>query len=111
MLKKIIRVVITIPIAIILIALSIANRGEVTLALNPFEPSDRLLSVSAPFFVYLFATLIIGMAMGSVLTWFSQGRHRKRARFEAAESQKWHIEADRQKAKADGLANKMINPV
>lgn len=111
MLKKIIRVVITIPIAIVLIMLSIANRGEVTLALNPFKPTDLLLSVTAPFFVYIFVSLMLGMAIGSVVTWLSQGRHRKRARQEAAESHKWHVEADRQKAKADNLANKMINPV
>lgn len=111
MLKKIIRIVLFIPIAIILVVLSIANRQTIDLALNPFEPSDPILSVSAPFFVYLFVMLMIGMAIGSFMTWLSQGRHRKRARAEAAESHKWHVEADRQKAKADDLASKMITPV
>lgn len=111
MLKKIIRIVIFIPIAIVLIVLSIANRQEVTLALNPFEPADPMLSITAPFFVYVFLSIMFGIAVGSFLTWLSQGRHRKRARDEAAESHKWHVEADRQKAKADDLANKMITPV
>lgn len=111
MLKKIVRVVLTIPIAIILITLSIANRDHVTLALNPFDPSDQMLAITAPFFVYIFLSLMIGMAIGSFLTWLSQGRHRKRARLEAAESHKWHVEADRQKAKADGLANQITTPL
>lgn len=108
MFKKIIRVVVFIPIALVLILLSIANRQSVTLALNPFEPTDALLSVSAPFFVFLFIALMIGMVLGSVITWFKQGKHRQRARVEAAESVKWHVEADRQKEKADNLANQMV---
>ncbi len=108
MFKKIIRVVVFIPIALVLILLSIANRQSVTLALNPFEPTDALLAVSAPFFVFLFIALMIGMVLGSVITWFKQGKHRQRARVEAAESVKWHVEADRQKEKADNLANQMV---
>jgi uncharacterized membrane protein YgaE (UPF0421/DUF939 family) len=108
MFKKIIRVVIFIPIALVLILLSSANRQSVTLALNPFEPTDTLLSVSAPFFVFLFIALMLGMVMGSMITWFKQGKHRQRAREEAAESTKWHVEADRQKEKADNLANQMV---
>ncbi len=41
MTKKLINLVILLPIAIILIVLSVANRHAVTLSLNPFEPSDR----------------------------------------------------------------------
>lgn len=108
MFKKIIRIVLFIPIAVILILLSIANRQSVTLALNPFEPADTVLSVSAPFFVFLFVALMIGMLMGSMITWFKQGKHRQRARDEAAESTKWHVEADRQKEKADSLANQVV---
>lgn len=111
MVKKIIRVVIFIPIAIVLILLSIANRQSVTLAFNPFDPRDQVLSVSAPFFVYLFIALMLGMIIGSMLTWFSQGKYRERARQTAAESQRWHSEADRQKAKADDLANRLVESV
>lgn len=111
MLKKIIWVVFFIPVAIILILLSIANRDVVTLALNPFEPSDTLLSVSAPFFMFILIALMVGMVLGSVMTWFKQGKHRSRARQNSAESEKWHTEADRQKSKADDLAKQLISPV
>tara|TARA_R110002126_G_scaffold136226_1_gene280783 strand:- start:553 stop:888 length:336 start_codon:yes stop_codon:yes gene_type:complete len=109
MFKKIIRVVFFIPVAIILLFLSIANREPVSLALNPFDPADTFLSVSAPFFVFIFITLMIGMILGSVMTWFAQGKHRQRARQVSAESDKWHTEADRQKEKAENLANQMIS--
>ncbi|MCY1664920.1 DUF1049 domain-containing protein [Rhizobium sp. SL86] len=81
--KKILGLVIFVPLAVVLIVLCVANRQTVTLALNPFRPDDVVLSLSAPFFVFLFFTLILGMFIGSFVTWLSQGRYRKQARTEA----------------------------
>lgn len=101
MARKLINIVILLPIAIVLIVLSVANRETVTLALNPFDPSDSLLSLSAPFFVFLFAALMLGMIIGSAATWFRQGKYRKKARTEAREAVKWHTEADKQRERAE----------
>jgi Protein of unknown function (DUF1049). len=98
MVKRIISLLILVPVAIVLVVLSVANRQTVTLALNPFETSDRVLSVSAPFFVFLFAALIAGMVIGSVATWFKQGKYRAKARTQQREAVKWQTEADRLKA-------------
>ena len=104
MLKRIVSLVIMIPLGIVLIVLSVANREFVTLALNPFRPDDQFLSVSAPFFVFLFVALIIGLIVGAAATWLTQGKYRKRARNEAREAQKWHAEADRFKVRAEQIA-------
>ncbi|MCY0149556.1 DUF1049 domain-containing protein [Hoeflea sp. G2-23] len=104
MIKRIIALVIFVPLAIVLIMLSVANRTAVTLALNPFQPEDQVLSLTAPFFVFLFVALIVGMILGSLATWFKQGKHRKQARVNANEAVKWHTEADREKAKAKQIA-------
>lgn len=100
MIKKIVNLVILVPLGIVLIVLSVANRQTVTLALNPFTPEDTLLSVTAPFFVFLFLALIAGMVIGSVGTWFTQGKHRKRARAETRAAIRWRTEADKQKGRA-----------
>jgi uncharacterized integral membrane protein len=110
MVKRIVALVILVPLAIVLVMLSVANRTAVTLALNPFQPQDQVLSVTAPFFVFLFAALMFGMIIGSLATWFKQGKHRKRARKEASEAVKWHTEADRQKAKAKEIASALPAP-
>jgi uncharacterized integral membrane protein len=110
MVKRIVALVILVPLAIVLVMLSVANRTAVTLALNPFQPQDQVLSVTAPFFVFLFAALMLGMVIGSLATWFKQGKHRKRARKEASEAVKWHTEADRQKAKAKEIAAALPAP-
>lgn len=97
MITRILKFVIFVPVAIILIVLSVANRHTVTMALNPFRPEDTVLSLSLPFFAFLFIALMIGMILGSSATWLAQGKHRKRARDEAQEARKWRQEAGRQR--------------
>ena len=104
MTRKLINFIILVPAAIVLIVLSVANRNVVTLALNPFDPSDTVLSVSAPFFVFLFLALMVGMVIGSLATWVKQGRYRKKARQEAKEAVKWHTEADKQRERAETIS-------
>ncbi|MBP1841887.1 putative integral membrane protein [Rhizobium petrolearium] len=91
-LKKIISLLILVPLGIVLIVLAVANRQMAILALNPFRPEDSVLSVSAPFFVFLFLAVLIGMVIGSAATWWSQGKYRKQARAEAREAVKWQKE-------------------
>jgi len=110
MIKRIIALAILVPMGIVLIMLSVANRQAATLALNPFNPADTVMSVTLPFFVFLFLALIIGMIIGSLATWFKQGKHRKRARVNANEAVKWHTEADREKAKAQQIAASLPAP-
>ena len=107
MAKKITNLLILLPLGIILIIFCVANRQSVTLAFNPFRPEDQVLSLSAPFFVFLFIALIIGMLAGSAVTWFSQGKHRKRARNEAKEAVRWQSEADRHKARVEEIAGQL----
>ncbi|MCP8897267.1 DUF1049 domain-containing protein [Shinella daejeonensis] len=111
MIKKIVNVLVLIPIAVVLIVLSVANRQSVTLAFNPFRPEDSVLSFSAPFFVFLFLAVILGMVIGSFATWFTQGKYRKRARTEAGEAVKWHAEAEKQKSRVEAIASQAVVPV
>ncbi|WP_454847982.1 LapA family protein [Rhizobium binxianense] len=107
MARKIVNLLILLPLGVILIVFCVANRQIVTLAFNPFRPEDQVLSVSAPLFVFLFIALIVGMLVGSAATWLSQGKHRKRARSEAKEAIRWHAEADRHKSRAEEIAGQL----
>ncbi len=91
-LKRILSLVVFVPRGIILIVLAVANRQSVTLALNPFAPQDSVLSVTAPFFLFIFITLLVGMGIGASVTWWKQGRYRRQARVEAKEAVKWQSE-------------------
>ncbi|TNM66317.1 DUF1049 domain-containing protein [Aliirhizobium smilacinae] len=91
-LKRILSLVVFVPIGIVLIVLAVANRQVVTLALNPFRPQDSVLSISAPFFVFVFLALLVGLVIGASLTWWRQGRYRRQALIEAKEAVKWQSE-------------------
>ena len=85
MLGRFVWLIVMVPVAIIVIALSVANRNVVPLTFDPFTPGNPLLTVTAPLFMYLFASLLAGLIIGSVITWLAQGRHRKAARQAAAD--------------------------
>lgn len=85
MLSRFITIVIVLPIAIVLIALAVANRAPVLVTADPFNPGNPALSASMPLFVVIFASLAVGLIVGSVTTWLKQGRYRKLARQRASE--------------------------
>ena len=85
MLGRFVWLIVMVPVAIIVIALSVANRNLVPLTFDPFTPGNPLLTVTAPLFMYLFASLLAGLIIGSVITWLAQGRHRKAARLAASD--------------------------
>ena len=87
MLNRIIVVVIFVPVAIVLVALAVANRQAPTFTLDPFNPGNAALSLQLPLFVMLFLALILGMVIGGVAAWLKQGRYRKEARAKRREVQ------------------------
>ena len=108
MIRKVLSLVVFLPLGVLLVVLAVANRASVTLALNPFNPADQTLSVSAPFFVFLILAVMAGVLLGAIVTWFSQGKHRKTARSQSRVAQQWQAEADRQKTRAEQIAGSTL---
>ncbi len=80
-------VLVFVPLAIVLVALAVANRMPVAFTVDPFNPGNPALTYTLPFFVFLFAALALGIIIGSLATWFRQGRYRKLARQRAIEAE------------------------
>jgi uncharacterized integral membrane protein len=80
MLNRFLSIAVYIPLAIVLIALAVANRTPVDFTLDPFNPGNPGLTITLPLFVCVFAALALGLVVGSTATWFRQGRYRKLAR-------------------------------
>ena len=61
MLNRILLIVVLLPLAVVLIALAVANRATVPFTLDPFNPGNPALTMSLPLFVLVFASLAVGI--------------------------------------------------
>ncbi|MGL3608318.1 LapA family protein [Rhizobium sp. G187] len=104
MIRRLLTLLVVLPLGLVLIVLSVANRQTVRLALNPFDPADPALSVASPLFVLLILAVMLGVVIGAAVIWFSQGKHRKQARTQSRVAAQWQAEADRQKNRAEQIA-------
>jgi len=86
-LKRLVALVVLIPVALLLIAFIIANREMMVLEFNPFAGDTSNWQVRAPVFLFLFIFLGIGVVLGSVATWIGQHKYRKAARRQKNESE------------------------
>jgi uncharacterized integral membrane protein len=80
MLTRFMLIVVFVPLAIVLIALAVANRGLTAFTLDPFNPGNSALTAELPLFVLLFAAFALGLLIGGAVTWWKQGRYRRLAR-------------------------------
>jgi uncharacterized integral membrane protein len=99
--RRLFFLVILVPLAIVIVILSVANRGAVTFSLDPF--GGNALSFAAPLFVFLFAALLLGILVGGVAAWLRQGRWRHAARIERAEAARLSRELERLRVRATEL--------
>lgn len=93
--RRALTLLILVPLAIVVVVLSVANRASVTFSLDPFGGDPPALSLTAPFFVFLFAALGLGVLIGGIAAWIRQGRWRALARAERAELVRTREEVER----------------
>jgi uncharacterized integral membrane protein len=97
MMRKIVRALVLIPLAIILIAFAVANRQVVTVSFDPFDTADPAFSLALPLYVLILALVIAGVILGGAAAWMRQGRWRGRAR--AAEGQARELRLENEQLK------------
>ena len=95
MLNRFMLIVVFVPLAIILVALAVANRNLVAFTVDPFNPGNPALTMQMPLFMLLFAAMVLGLVIGSFATWTKQGRYRKLARQRSQEAEQLRQEAAR----------------
>jgi uncharacterized integral membrane protein len=105
MLNRVLTVAVLIPLAVVLVALAVANRAPVAFTLDPFNPGNPGLTVNLPLFIYIFAAMALGLVLGSFATWVRQGYYRKLARRQEADL------ADARKPASAGNSTALAKPV
>jgi uncharacterized membrane protein YciS (DUF1049 family) len=97
------------PIAVALVMFGVANRQLVTLVIDPVSAGADALKVTVPLFMFFFVTLALGAIIGSMTTWFAQGRHRRSERRLKRECDRLSGECTRLKAELP-TGTALINP-
>ena len=109
--KSILRVIVFVPLALIILFFSMANRGSVRIGLDPFAPSDGSgPSFEAPIFLVVLASMAIGVLAGGISSWLGHLSVRRAAKVARAEARKTRVEIDklRQQALASLPADKRV---
>ncbi len=94
-----------VPVAVVVIMLAVANRAAVTIVADPFPPASAGLTFSAPLFLVIFASLIVGAIIGGCGAWLRQGRHRRAARQAQVEANRQRVEADRLRSQINAFVS------
>jgi hypothetical protein len=100
MIRKIITVLILVPLAAILVAFAVANRQTVVVSLDPFDHAQPAFSVAMPLFGLVLALVIGGVVIGGVAAWLRQGKWRRAARLAEGDARELRAELDRLKRRA-----------
>jgi len=79
MLRRLIGWIVGLPLAVVVIAFAVANRGPVVVSLDPLP-----FVVEAPLFAVVFAGLVAGMVIGALLAWLGGFKKGRRARDKGA---------------------------
>src|SRR4030088_1617552 len=106
MIRKIVTALVLIFLALVLIAIAVANRQVVTVSFDPFDQANPALVLSQPAYVLIFLLLITGVVVGGCAAWLRQGKWRARAR--RAEAQLSRLQA--QLSEQPGAASAVPSP-
>jgi Lipopolysaccharide assembly protein A domain len=100
--RKLILALVVVPLGVVLVALAVVNRKPTALILDPFGGTEPGLSLEAPFFLFLLGAFALGLIVGGIATWFSQGKWRRLAREETRQARDWRRQADRLEKELEG---------
>jgi uncharacterized integral membrane protein len=95
MLRKIVWIVILIPLGLVIVAFLVANRADVTVSFDPFGGQDPALSLRRPLYLVMLVLMVVGVFVGGVAAWLGQRKWRRRARRLERELAAEHAAADR----------------
>ena len=97
MMRRALAIFVLFPLAIVIVALAVANRQTVAISFDPFSMANPAYVVQAPLFLLVFLLVIAGVLIGGTAAWLRQGRWRRRAR--RLESRLNRVEAEMERLK------------
>jgi uncharacterized integral membrane protein len=97
MIRKFVTALILVPLAIVVVALAVANRQTVVVSFDPFDQVHPAFALPLPLYALVLALVIAGVVVGGVAAWLRQGKWRRAARLAQGEARELRTELDRLK--------------
>jgi len=85
--RKFLTAVVLIPLGLLLLVFAVANRHWITVSFNPFDTNDPSLGITLPLFAVIILSLMVGVLVGGLASWFRQRHWRRSARRHEVEAQ------------------------
>ncbi|WDR01969.1 lipopolysaccharide assembly protein LapA domain-containing protein [Devosia algicola] len=113
MYRRIIGWVVLVPLCAVLVIFALANRQLVVLNFNPFASVEQITApgYGIPLFLVLYVVLLVGVLLGGVATWFTQGPHRQRERHWRREAAALSSELEAQRKTPGASRNNALSEV
>lgn len=97
MIRKFVTALILVPLAIVVVALAVANRQSVLVSFDPFDQANPAFAQPVPLYLLVLALVIVGVVVGGIAAWLRQGKWRRAARLAQGEARALRAELDRLK--------------
>lgn len=78
--KSFFKALVLVPIALLIVLFSVANRAPVRVSFDPISRDAPLFAFDIPLFAVVLAAIAAGVLIGGLASWLAQGKHRKAAR-------------------------------
>jgi hypothetical protein len=101
--RRLVLGLVILPLAALLVALAVVNRKTAILVLDPFGGVEPRLSLEASLFLFLLGAFALGLIVGGIATWLSQGKWRRTARAGAREARDLRRQTSRLEKELEGL--------
>jgi uncharacterized integral membrane protein len=110
MFRKIVTVIVVVPLAILIVAFAVANRQMVVVSFDPFSSTEPAYAARLPLFVLIFVLTILGVIIGGFAAWLRQASWRRTARELDADVRalRQELEAARRRAAAEEARREVL---
>ncbi|QGM97694.1 lipopolysaccharide assembly protein LapA domain-containing protein [Methylocystis parvus] len=99
--KSVMRIIVFVPLALVILFFSMANRGPVKIGLDPFAASDAAAPyIEAPLFLVVLASMAVGVLAGGVSSWLGHLPVRRAAKIARTEAKKTRLEIEKLRQQA-----------
>ena len=100
MIRKIVTTLILVPLAVVVIALAVANRQPVVVSFDPFDPAHPAFARALPLYQLMLLLVIAGVVVGGIAAWLRQGKWRRAARLADGQARELRAELERLRRRA-----------